>query len=864
VQLQDRLKQLENNIQQRLNDFLQVVSVNSPQCKTPIGSQLVNEPVGLRMSAESENFNRNPSSARRPSGCWKCGDPNHHKRDCTISTMRRGIVPVSAVSVSSNQASINNGSSAANRLAVGLDNADVYIRMELNGKSLPCLVDSGCEISLVPHYVIANCRSLKLSSSSQRIFAANGTEIEVLGEVVLPLMLNGRQVDTPALVSPDVEEIMLGVDWLKSHACVWDFGQSRIQVDGHIVIPLSVRKTVHCRRVYAAQDVVLQPRQQVEVEARATITSPRRVKSNWALESRQIQNGVYIARTLLPEVHRGLIVRMVNTKSEPDVLKRGTFLGKMTPADVIQSDEIHSESGDENVEPVSVNEAVLKTVDGLVNGLSEDLETEQAQQVRNLLLQFSDILSLNEYDVGRTTLVEHTIDTGDHRPLRQALRRHPQAHLQAIDDQVEEMRQHGIIEPAASPWASNVVLVRKKDGSLRFCVDYRSLNAVTYRDTYPLPHIDTCLDALNGCSWFSTLDLRSGYHNIPIRNQDKDKTAFITRRGCWRYNVMPFGLTCAPSVFQRLMDLVLCGLTFEICMVYLDDIIVFSSDFSSHLNRLEQVFCRLRGANLKVKPSKCRLFQRRVEFLGHVVSSAGIEMQAEKVAVVRDWPVPQNLREVRSFLGLCSYYRKFISGFANIAASLHELMKKNTAFVWSEPQQKAFDQLKVSLTTAPILGIPRDEGTFFLDTDASDQGLGAVLSQTQDNAERVIAYASRALSSAERNYCTTRKELLAVIYGLKQYRQYLLGRQFVIRTDHSALQWLQRTPEPIAQQARWLAYIEQFQYSIQHRPGVRHGHADALSRRPQSCRIVVCAEMKSLSRSYRLLMVVSKHFLPQQ
>jgi predicted aspartyl protease len=456
-ELQDSLKQLENNIQQQLCDFLQVISVNSQQSKTKTGSQFGNEPAGLRIAAETEIHNRNQSSARRPSGCWKCGDPNHHKRDCNVSTIRRGSDPVSGVSISSNQDSTNNRSSAANRLAVGLDNADVYIRMELNGKSLPCLVDSGCEISLVPHHVVTNCRSLKLNSSSQRIFAANGTEIEVIGEVVLPLMLNGRQVDTPALVSPDVEEIVLGVDWLKSHACVWDFGQSRIQVDGHTVIPLSVRKTVHCRRAYTAQDV-LQPKQQVEMEARATTASPRRVKSDWALESRQIKDGVYVARTLLPKVHRGLRVRMVNTKRESDVLRRGTFLENMTPADVIQSDEVPLKIIDEKVEPVAINEAVSATVDECVNGLSEDLEVEQVQQVRKLLLQFSDIWSLNEYDVGRTTLVEHSIDTGDHRPLRQASRRHPQAHLQAIDDQVEEMKLDGITEPAASPWVSNVVL----------------------------------------------------------------------------------------------------------------------------------------------------------------------------------------------------------------------------------------------------------------------------------------------------------------------------------------------------------------------------------------------------------------------
>ena len=295
---------------------------------------------------------------------------------------------------------------------------------------------------------------------------------------------------------------------------------------------------------------------------------------------------------------------------------------------------------------------------------------------------------------------------------------------------------------------------------------------------------------------------------------------------------MQFGLTCAPRVFQRLVDLVLCGLTYETCLVYLDDIIVFSADFDSHVERLEEIFRRLRVANLKLHINKCSMFQQRVHFLGHVLTESGIEVQPEKISVVQQWPVPRSLTELRSFVGLCSYYRRFIPGFADIAAPLHALTRKNARFSWGADQDEAFNRLKECLTTAPILGMPRDDGTFYLDTDASDKGVGAVLSQEQDGREVVLAYASRTLSKAERNYDVTRRELLAVVFGLKTYRQYVLGRQFVIRTDHSALQSLRRTPEPIGQQARWQAFIEQFSFVIVHRPGTRHQNADALSRRP--------------------------------
>ena len=322
------------------------------------------------------------------------------------------------------------------------------------------------------------------------------------------------------------------------------------------------------------------------------------------------------------------------------------------------------------------------------------------------------------------------------------------------------------------------------------------------------------------------LDLRSGYHAIPIREEDRDKTAFITRRGCFRYKVLPFGLTTAPSVFQRLMDLVLCGLTYVTCSVYLDEIIVYSRDFDTHVQRLQEVLEKLRGANLKLHVKKCCLFRRKVAFLGYVLSEAGIEVQADKVATVRDWPTPRSLSELRSFRG---YVR--ITG-ASSEASPTSLQRQHVPFTWTSEQEEAFNLLKERLTSAPVLGMPTDDGTFILDSGASDVGLGAVLSQKQGSSEVVIAYASRSLSRAERNYDVTRRELLAIVYGLTTYKQYLLGRHFMIISDHAALQWLRRTPEPMAQLARWLVFIEQFDFELLHRPGIRHGNADGLSRKP--------------------------------
>ena len=283
-----------------------------------------------------------------------------------------------------------------------------------------------------------------------------------------------------------------------------------------------------------------------------------------------------------------------------------------------------------DVRAAAASSTGTEIVDSL-HQLPDSLDAEQEQQVGQLLRNYQDIFSSGTYDMGRTNLVDHEINTGSHPPIRQGLRRHPIEHLDVIDEEVRELVRHDLIEPAACLWAANVVLVRKKDGTYRLCVDYRALNAVTYQDTYPLPHIDTCLGSMDGATWFSTLDSQSGDHSIPIRERDKNKTVFITRRGCFRYKVLPFGLTTAPSVFQRLMDLILCGLTYVTCLVYLDDIIVFAKDFNTHVSRLAEVFERLKRAGLKLHGTKCSLFQRRVSFLGYVLSGDGIEVQAKEV-----------------------------------------------------------------------------------------------------------------------------------------------------------------------------------------------------------------------------------------
>lgn len=394
------------------------------------------------------------------------------------------------------------------------------------------------------------------------------------------------------------------------------------------------------------------------------------------------------------------------------------------------------------------------------------------------------------------------------------------------------MLDNGIIEPSKSAWSSAIVLVPKKDGSTRFCVDYRKLNEVTIKDAYPLPRVDDCLDSLANSKWFSSMDLNSGFWQVGMAEDHKEKTAFSTSLGLFHFKVMPFGLCNSPSTLSRLLEDVLRGLQWEECLLYMDDIIVPGSTFAEALQRLENIFERLRDANFKLKPSKCNLFQKSVKFLGHVVSEEGVQTDPDKTEAIKNWPIPTTPKDVRSFLGLCSYYRRFVHGFANTAKPLHKLCEKNVKFIWTDECQQAFDALKTALMTPPVLAYPIPGKTFILDTDASDRATGAVLSQTHADGEHVIAYMSKAMNKHEQSYCVTRKELLAVVNALKHFNSYLYGQAVLLRTDNSAVSWVRNLKNPMGQMARWLQEIENYDITVTHRPGSKHTNADAMSRNP--------------------------------
>eukprot|EP00245_Coleochaete_scutata_P000411 TRINITY_DN1051_c1_g1_i1.p1 TRINITY_DN1051_c1_g1~~TRINITY_DN1051_c1_g1_i1.p1 ORF type:complete len:1227 (+),score=252.29 TRINITY_DN1051_c1_g1_i1:430-3681(+) len=465
----------------------------------------------------------------------------------------------------------------------------------------------------------------------------------------------------------------------------------------------------------------------------------------------------------------------------------------------------------------------------------------EGSTLRGMLRGRTDCFAFGLKDLGSLKGQELRIDLDDDRPVFRRPYRHSQAERDMIRDRCGELREAAIIERGFGEYAAATVMPSKKDiygrwTEKRMCGDYRPHNRKSKSDRYPMPTPEELFDSLGQASVFSTLDLRSGYHQLPIREEDRPKTAFwgVDEHGrdClyqWKY--LPFGLKNAPAEFQRVMDRILSGLDFARC--YIDDIIVYSSSPEEHIRHIEQVLERLREHGLKLHPGKCRFGERHIEYLGHMVHPGGLGVQQAKVEAIEMVPRPEDVSRLRAFLGLAGYYRRFVQGYSTIAKPLTLLTRLDQPYEWGEAQEGAFRKLKERLVSAPILGRPRGDRPFTLHTDWSAVGLGAVLTQQDDEGrEYVVAYASRSNNSAESRYSSYEGECLAAVWAVAHFRCYLYGREFTLVTDHQPLRWLMENDKLTGKLARWALILQEYDFQVVHRAGVTNQDADGLSRNP--------------------------------
>ena len=657
---------------------------------------------------------------------------------------------------------------------------------------------------------------------------ANGELMAPEGCVTLPITLDGQVVEQRVIIADLKAHMILGHDFLKFHNCQLNLGEGTLTFRGKELKCNTQTDKGSVFKIAVQELVCIPPRCEMIIEGKVDQSLNDKNLLIEGTKSELQQSGLLVARCLVKPQDSIVPLRVMNLGNETLHIHKGTSatVAELEPNIINESNEFAS-LPERDTNFASYMKPLWETC-------TKNLTPDQQIEAAALLHKHLDVFARSKADMGRTDIVLHKVETGNARPIKQQPRRVPLHKRDAAISEVQKMLESGVIEPSSSPWSSPVVLVTKKDGSIRYCIDYRKLNAVTQKDSYPLPRIVDSLDALRGSKWFSCLDLASGYWQVMMDPKDKEKTAFVTPQGFYQFRVMPFGLCNAAATFERLMENVLAGLNFEICLLYIDDVIVYSKDFNDHLSHLDSVLQRLKNAGLKVSAKKCNFFQDKVTFLGHIVSQDGISTSPDKIAAVKDWPTPKTVTDVRSFLGTCSYYRRFIKHFADIARPLHKLTEKGDTFKWTAQCDEAFQQLKSALTSAPILRYPDLDLPFVLDTDASAFAMGAVLSQVEDGVERPVAYFSKTFNKPERNYCVTRRELLAIVSAVKHFHHYLYGTHFLIRTDHGALTWLLNFKNPEGQVARWIEVLQTYDFKIEHRPGKQHGNSDGLSRRPCS------------------------------
>ncbi|UYV67046.1 K02A2.6-like, partial [Cordylochernes scorpioides] len=558
-------------------------------------------------------------------------------------------------------------------------------------------------------------------------------------------------------------DIIFGWDFFKATEAVIDCGRNELHLGETSVLESREEEN---QRLFASDDFVIPPKSIKKISViNEEVCGVRDVLVSTSKDL-LLRKEILIPNSLVTFRHGRGNIWVANGASWPQLIPSGM---NMCTMESYENGNICSliESSDKLQETqLKSREWSQKLNLTLDPGLSEI----QRLQLVSCLDEFIDKFDFGGTPIKPTSTVKHKINTGDHSPIKQRPYRVAPSERRLIQDEVNKMIENHIVKPSESPWSSPVILVRKKDGTWRFCVDYRRLNKITKKDVYPLPRIDDALDSLAGSSYFSTMDLRSGYWQIEVDEKDREKTAFITPDGLYEFRVMPFGLCNAPAT--------------------------------------------------------------RIKILGHLVDANGIHPDPEKVEAVSKFPRPKNISELRSFLGLCSYYRRFIENFADKARSLHDLLKTEKQFYWDAAQEKAFEVLKTALISEPVLGHFDESADTHLHTDASGHGIGAVLLQIQGGKERPIAYASRSLTKAEHNYSTTEKECLAVVWSISKFRPYLFGRPFTVVTDHHSLCWLVGQKDPSGRLARWALKLQEFDVTVIYKSGRKHKDADCLSRSP--------------------------------
>ena len=719
------------------------------------------------------------------------------------------------------------------------------VEVKVGGRITSALVDSGAGVTIMDkaYFDKTNFSDSKLDPPDfESITGVGGHKSLVLGKMNMEFVMRGARYTYMVHVVKGLHHsFILGIDFLSAfNVRIFFSEQNTLEIpDGSEPKVCVIKTSAGLARTASA--VTIPKRSEITIPV---LVSRRNTGDIVLLEPQQNLAKLHlVAAKCLVKVQRGkAVIRLLNPTNSDIELKKSHVLAKITDVhsgQVYPIEDTHSAST--FVGSVDTN-TVLETDIKFDLSDSEFSEHEKSQFLAFLARHRSNFAT-DLSELGMTNVHKHHIEIKPgSKPVRLQFYRTSLQNAKEISRQIDDMEKHGIIKPSNSEWHSPVVLVKKKNGTFRFACDYRALNKITVPMSFPLPHMESVFDTIGAAkaNYFTKLDLMSGFWQMELDEGSRKKAAFITQRGVYEWTRMPFGLTNAPISFQTLMSSVLRDMNWKSVLVYVDDILIFSHSFQEHLAHLEQVFDRLREANLKLHPSKCHFAVKQLNFLGHIISRNGVEVDPEKTKAMSEFPTPKSQTQVRRFLGMANYYRRFIKDYSKIATPLYALLKStcNKKLQWTEECEQAFQTLKAMLLSTPVLAYPDPLKHFILTCDASDTAVGYVLGQVDDdNKEHVIAYGGKALSADEKKFTTTEKECLAVLYGINAYRPYLAHSKFTVVTDHKALVWLQ-SAKHTGRLERWALKLQEYNCKIVHRPGKSNTVADALSRREYPVNVV--------------------------
>ena len=743
--------------------------------------------------------------------------------------------------------------------------------IKLQHLRLRTLVDTGSEVTLINKRIYDSLKyKVPLKPKRIALQSANGSEINVLGEAELNFSIAGIKLSHNFIVVSNLNRTsIIGRDFLVKNGVrlYFDLAKMRIQ---NAYVPLE--NDIHVSSVARlSKKLKMKPRTVYLVSGhiksnpyfdKETSYELEEVSKGFLYSQPEIEVSPAIVRLKSKNFKQCFPVQITNNSDKHVTLYKGSIIGTLKDVSIVNS--IHSNN---NSKPKTIsNKEFIEQI---------QVDNENKAEVSEFLLRNKHLFAFSDCDLLTTDILEADIDTGDHEPINLRPYRIPLSQRELVSESIDDMLKAGIIRPSFSPWNFPVVIVDKKPDLAgikpkpRICIDYRSLNSIVHKKSFPIPLIDDILGNLESSTYFTTLDLRAGFHQIKLTNRSIPKTAFSCFKGKYEYTTMPFGISLAPSYFQAMANKLLLGLE-HFAIAYIDDILIYTKgDLQDHLKHVQLVMDRLEKHFLRLKLSKCSFARNEIKYLGFIVNRFGIKPDEEKVKAIKSLKPPTNVRQVRSFLGMCSWYRRFVPNFAKITESLVKLTKKYARFSWNEENQKSFDYLKSSLSCVPLLGYPQSDKPFILYTDASDNCVGAVLVQSCNDEkewipnipnEKPIHFLSHKLSESQiKSYSTSEKEAFAIHYALNKLHYYLYNTKFVIKTDHQPLKYLFSAEQKNRRIQSWALTIGSYNCTIEYLKGTENVCADLLSRSPPANEENIEEEIPQISDNVLQINVINSN-----